>query len=163
MKKIFEFLRKYEMFIYFFLALLFLITLFIPFVHYNNESGGDLITNSVLTYIQNHSFLEFLRHDLIYFIVLVGIILSAFNKKHKAFCIIRNLTCILFLFFFIGKEGNRFFLDYALSNNASFVSAGVSMYIWIFLVIIDCIYLFMALQKAFPFKKNTNSDEDKNS
>lgn len=153
MKKIFEFLRKYEMFVYFFLALLFLITLFIPFVHYNNESAGDLITNSVLTYIQNHSFLEILRYDSIYFIVLVGIILSAFNKKHKIFCIIRNLTCILFLFFFIGKEGNRFFLDYVLSNNASFVSAGFSMYIWIFLVIIDCIYLFIALQKAFPFKK----------
>lgn len=176
MKKIFGFCKKYEIVIRLILCTLFFITLFLPYyyVPFNKSSRVSLSLNNLLLPVNSvdgysmslkyqmeyYKSTPYLFQIVLFSIILIGLILSLFQRKSRILESIFNIITILFVGFF-------FSIIYEIIRLSSLwdskIIPHVSFYIWLLLFIIDCIYLFMALQKAFPFKKNINSDEDKNS
>ena len=166
MKRLISVCQKYEIFIRLIILAVFFITLFLPYYYETADSysadgillpvhGYSISLSSQLNYTYYTFFLIVL-----FFVILFGLIFSLFGKKLWVFQAISNITEILFIGFFFSVLYELISIQ-PLWNNKYIPH--VSFYIWLLLFILDCIYLFMALQKAFPFKKNTNSDEDKNS
>lgn len=165
MRKIIEFCKKHETIVYLLSATILFITFFIPYVHMK----PDTITPknvSLFILAKQNGFIYFILNDLLFFLSIIALIFSAFSEKNRIFAIIKIIAPIVYFAFFIGTAMSSFkyytFTMYQIFNNTHVGFAGVSFYIWILFFIIDCIYLFIALQKAFPFKKKEEEiDSDK--
>ncbi len=165
MKRLIDFCQKYEIFIRLIILAVFFMTLFLPYyyVPLNRSAQISLSINNLLLPAAVNGYSISLKYQaeyykttyylfqiILYCLILAGLILSIFRKKSAILKIFSNGTALLFIGFF-------FSILYELIRLNSLWEAKliphISFYIWALLLIIDCIYLFLVLQKAFPFKK----------
>ena len=176
MNKIFSFFKNHELIIRITLSVLLFLTFFMPFFTVANKSiDGEIgayrsfsMFNTWKIYGQyfgDNSFSEVVR--VIYkhcgfslFLPFILSIFSIFGYKKRIFNIIEKITSIVFILFYTEIFLWCFVFGQYADSNYSIIPQ-ISFFIWTLIFVMDCIYLFTALYKAYPFNfsKRQNPDE----